>query len=430
MPKYYCTFWYPTIFLAEAKKREDKKQIKRRLDDDGQHTFEVILNIDDDENITIKTIITEKKENDIRVEFELFLKKLAKRSNGFIQYEFDFNLSEDVCGNLKKLTMFENCKEPINKFREHFERVLSNPIYHYITEFYHKHDTIVKDSYLTAICFEEERDYVPLDNANNCNNNKYLLHFLDCFTVNFKQKALFVSDLNFLLKEVVSKFTGKYATGKFGILLTEDFPNISDDETELLTNYSQELDRICEDTLIEYVYCKTLLCSIYNKFSEIKLELRDNEILKIECKIEKLRQSQQDVESLEKDKKQKIDELEKLKELRRKALDIENAVRYIEIIKFENQKRQNIISRILLAKNSLIHEQTTSINEVLKKSGKLNNISFVIAIFGILLTVVSAFQDQLKGTTLCNFNSYSSILIVVVFFFIIALVYFSFRSRK
>ena len=103
MSKYYSTFWYPTIFLAEAKIRKDKIQIRRRIDDESLHIFEVILNIDDNENITIQAIITEKKENqnDICVEFELFLRKIVKCSNGFVQYEFefDFYLSENVCDN-------------------------------------------------------------------------------------------------------------------------------------------------------------------------------------------------------------------------------------------------------------------------------------------------------------------------------------------
>ena len=474
MSKYYCTFWYPTIFLAEAKIREDKKQIRQCIDDYSPHPFEVILDIDDDENITIQTIITEKKEGqeDVCVKFRLFLKKIAKRSNGFIQYEFDFELSENDCDNLKKLTEFTDCDDPINEFRKHLERALSKPIYHYIKEFYHKHETVItdKDCGLVAICFEEEKDYVPLDNTNNCNDNKYLQQFLDCFTDNFKEKAYQASDFNFLLQAVISKFTDKYGTkiDKFGnndetkLLFTKDFRNVPDDEFDLLIRYSQELEAICEDTLIEYVYCKTLLCSIYNKYyrhdTEAKLEQRDDEISKIEGKIEELRQLQQDVEILEQTKKQKTDELEKLKKLRRKALNIRNVVRYIENIKYKNQNRQNLISRTLLAKvqetnnniqvqtisinsvltnvqatNTSIQKQTTSINNVLKKSGKLNNISLVIAVFGILLTVISAFQDKLKSIALCNsnwFNLYIMLSIIAVILFIIALMFFSFGNKS
>jgi len=365
MSKYYCTFWYPTIFLAEAKIREDKKQIKQCIDDDSPHTFEVVLNIDNDENITIQTIITEKKEGqeDICVEFKLFLEKIAKRSNGFIQYEFNFELSKNDSDNLKKLTEFTDSDDPINEFRKHFERALSKPIYHYIKEFYHKHETIItdKDCDLVAICFEEEKDYVPLDDTSNCNDNQYLQKFLDCFTDNFKEKAYQASDFNFLLQAVISKFTNKYATkkAKFGdkdeteFLLTRDFRNVPDDEFDFLIRFSQELEVICEDTLIEYVYCKTLLCSIYNKFyrhdTEAKLEQKDDEISKIENRIEELRQLQQDVESLEQTKKQKTDELEKLKELRRNALNIRNVVRYIENIKYESPPISHFFKSIPLA---------------------------------------------------------------------------------
>ena len=77
-----------------------------------------------------------------------------------------------------------------------------------------------------------------------------------------------------------------------------------------------------------------------NDDSETKLEQREDEIFQIECRIKELRQLQQDVESLERDKKQKTYELEILKELRQKALNIRNAVRYIESIKEKNQKRK------------------------------------------------------------------------------------------
>ena len=457
-PYLYCTFWYPTIFLSEAKKISTNKH-EQTIDDGSEHSFNVILSIDDNEDITIETKITEIIEGkSVVIQFSLLLKKIKKRSNGFVQYKFQFNLPENTQDNIKKLSKFKNEVDQITKFRVYFQNSLSKPIYHYIKEFYHRHETITNKDYdLAAICFEEESSYIALENNSHSNDNKYLQGFLDNFGEVFKRKAYQASELNLLFKETYFKFINNYGTRKEkfdkeekSFLQTNDLTTIPTNEIEIFISNLQQLNDICEDTLIEYTYCKTLLHSIYNKFYRHDTEGK--------------------IELLEDTHPEDTEKIEDLKRLRRKALNIRNSVRYIENIKYKNQNRQYFISRILLAKVqekndkietivsevqrqndninnvvNIVQEQNTNtanvvteikkqnvkIGTVLENGNTITNISIVIAIYGLILTVLSIFEKSLSAILIYKFNLHICLLsFFTVAFTIVLLIIWNKRKKQ
>ncbi|MCL2598173.1 MAG: hypothetical protein FWD66_11115 [Paludibacter sp.] len=406
------------------------------------------MSIDDNENISIKTEITEIIESkSVVIQFSLLLEKIEKRSNGFVQYKFQFNLPKNIQDNIKKLSKFKNETDHLTKFREYFQNSLSKPIYHYIKEFYHKHETITNKDYdLAAICFEEESSYIALENNSHSNDNKYLQGFLDNFEEVFKRKAYQASELNFLFKETYFKFINKYGTRKEkfdkeekSFLQTNDLSTIPTNEIEIFIANLQQLNDICEDTLIEYTYCKTLLHSIYNKFYRHDTEGR----------IEHLEDTIKDPTT------EDIEKIENLKRLRRKALNIRNSVRYIEDIKYKNQNRQYFISRILLAKVqekndkietivnivreqnthtenvvTEIEEQNVKIGNVLENGNTITNISIAIAIYGLILTILSIFEKSLSAILICKFNLHICLLSFFTLTFAIALLIIWSKRKK
>ena len=446
MLEYYCTFWYPTIFLSEPCKT-NIAVINTKIDDESLHKFEVELAIDNNENIKIRSTIVETEEHDenlivAEVDFEIILTPIGRRSNGFIQYKFNFDLTDKIKKNIEKLSAFKSDDDKIEAFRNYFKEALSRPIYHYIKQFYHVHETIANstDSALIAVCFETEDDFIRLNNRSTSNDNRYLQGFLNSFQEVFKARARHVSDFNLALTELFNSFTKKYGSDQriIGNETTvfwriEDFNKIPPNDLELFTKRLQELYEACEDTLIEYTYCKTLLHSIYNKYyrhdTEEKLEIIEKDII---IELEQI----SDITEKTNQQTSKYLRLEFLKELRRNALNIRNSVRYIENVKYKNQNRQYVVSRIMLAKvqeqnatianvvasvqeqndaitnvvasvqeqNTTIAQMVTSVGEqnngitkMLTASGATTKISIAFAIFGTLVTILSSFSDDLKN---------------------------------
>lgn len=317
----YITIWYPTIFHKKLTLKTLRNDF--RIDDDSDFHFKCILEFCKDtidpEKHTIKctcNITTGKEEKpDI---FTVNLNKLDIRRNGFAIYSCD------------------ECEVP-EKYRDAFfdESKLLKPIYHKIKEFYHTHEADKnKDSVLTARWSETPDSIDTIDNMP-------LIRFLENFERMFCESAEVISDHNSNLQIKINEHEQK---DKYKL--------------EKIIAETKNLNVLCENALIEYTFCKTLLTSIYNHSFKhnIEVDLPDKHDTKEEKSI----------------KEQKI-------EYRRKALNIRNAVRYIENIKYKNQNRQTYI-----------------LSEILEGGERLQKIGLILAYMGIAYAFLFGYREDMQ----------------------------------
>jgi len=394
----YVVFWIPTIFYKELQQRNKKipNEAEESLvvdkeksasvndglaypyyakNDNGENIF-----VDKDKNIFVD--LSDKSDYYYYVRFELCpssndiiiyskirtkniktsedeealfnttLSEHGQRRNGFVQFKFD----ED--------TVPENC-------RESFKLNLTNAIYHKIKEFWHEHECHTgKDSDLHPEISDEPFNL-------ELGDNPVLLELLEDFSKLFCKNAENVSGLNKRTDELVEMYD--YIRKKADELSIENRQKL-DKLHEDVFNWTRKTEEVCENSSIEYTYCKTLLSSIYNKSFKYDITL---DALNTNTK-----------------------EFEEKNAYRRQALNIRNAVRYIENIKYKNQNRQYKLLRI---SGEEIIDITTKVDHALKNSDKLQWMGLALAIYGVL----SALLFGLKGTINIIEKYFSASLIII-----------------
>ena len=333
----YIIFWFPTIFHRDLVLK--KSSIEFRIDDNSPFPYFCTLNFQTqpDERDKIEIISKRTKGNGEIQEFTVILKNEDLRRNGFAIYSCDDSqIPEDI--------------------REIFfgEDLLGKPIYHKIKEFYHIHESDSdKDSALIAQVKTESQDRDPLDKE----DNEFLVNFLEDFETMFRDSAETISSHNLNLQKQIEKYK-----------------NNKSHKLDLLIIETQKLNKLCENVLIEYTYCKTLLTSIYNK------SFRHDIILSNPTK-------QQN-------------------ERRRQALNIRNAVRYIENIKYKNSNRQNYI-----------------LSEILKDGERTQRISLMLGFMGVCYALIFSYKTEIENSKWLKFENWwlVCLLSISIFGFIVLL---------
>lgn len=412
MEKLYCTFWYPTIFLnvdANIIPEKRGKPIYFNVEDDSDLFFKGSISIDDKECIFIKTSV--KTNTDCEINFDLKLVLIEKRSNGFRQYELQFTDEETLIANISEIPRFK--EKPATIFVNCFCKILCKAIYHKIKEFYHKHEADTgKDGDLIAI-WDTEETFVILDNEqiNQCNDNKYLLSFLENFEKMFRMKAQNISDFNAIIQLRQTAFIDEFGIeNRWGVktLPSKNITKISDKKFYGLVDNIKQLDVLCENSLIEYTYCKTLLHSLYNKHFKHNIE----ELEDISLDIINLKKEDANYEQVKK-------VYDENKGHRRQAINIRNSVRYIENIKYKNQNRQFFC----------LQKLTSETQEILKNGDKIQIISIGLGLLSIIFAIVFGFKGELDKCTYSH--TFPIVLISSLFVFILGwYIYYYYKIKK
>jgi hypothetical protein len=349
----YITVWFPTVFYRDF--HLQKKSIEfSDLDDDSKDcpyscTLNFIGGNGEKGKHSIEIISKLTKEDGSIQEFTVILQNEDISRNGFAIYSCD---DSPVPDNIKA-TFFS-------------EDILGQPIYHKIKEFFHFHEADKdNDSALTAQIKTE------LEKING-DDNDFLINLLKEFETMFCASAETISSHNLNLQTIIEKYEDN------DLLLTA------------IILETRKLNKFCEDALIKYTYCKTLLASIYNKSFKHDIILSDNP-----------------------------EEKEKQIDYRRKALNIRNAVRYIENIKYKNNNRQNyILSEIL--KNG---EKAQQINLTLLKDGERSQrISLTLGVMGIFYALIFGHKDSIGRIKWLNFENWWLIVLLsisIIFVFLL-----------
>ena len=308
----YVTFWFPTIFHKDLK--SSFKGIYSipdfRIDDDSDFPYYCTLNFQlksDEEDKNQIEIISKLTKEDRNIQtFTVVLKEEDASNNGFATYSCD---DSTVPEDIRDAFFGEDC--------------LTKQIYHKIKEFYHKHEANEKDNTLIAK-IKDTLDEEKIDKI----DNDFLIGFLENFEKMFCDYAKTISHSNFLLQDKIKKY---------------EYNNSQ--TLEDLIQETKKLSKFCENALIEYTYCKTLLNSIYNK--SFRHDIILDPTIDDETKIER----------------------------RRKALNIRNAIRYIENIKYKNSNRQNYL-----------------LSEILKDGERTQRISLTLGFIGVCYALIFGYK--------------------------------------
>jgi len=397
MENLYCTFWYPTIFLnADASVIPEKKgkPILFNVEDSSKLFFKGTISLDEKENIFIETNV--KIDSDCNINFSLNLELIQKGSNGFRQYKLQFTDIKTLIEHISNIPRFRD--DPTNSFVDCFCRILCKSIYHKVKEFYHKHEADTgKDGDLIAI-WDKGDNFVVLDNEqpDKCNDNKYLLRFLENFETMFRLKAKNISDSNALIQIKFTKFTNRFGEkNRYNVktLTSKSIDKISENDFNKFSAIIRELDVLCENSLIEYTYCKTLLHSLYNK--------------RIKHNIEEIIDISKDFINCDKEDPKYVQvkkDYEQSKEYRRRAINIRNSIRYIENIKYKNQNRHFFC----------LQKRTLDTQEILKSNDKIQTISIGLGLLSIIVALVFGFKMELDK---CSNYAFTIVLVSSLFVF-------------
>ena len=313
----YVTFWFPTIFHRELILK--RNPIEFRIDDNSEFPYSCTLNLQSrpNEKDRIEILSERTIENGNIQRFTVILETEDISRNGFAIYSCDDSqVPEDI--------------------RDVFfgEHLLGKPIYHKIKEFYHIHEADKdKDSALIA---QVRTKFDKIDEV----DNEFLVNFLLNFETMFCASAETISSHNFNLQSQIEKYK-----------------NNNSHKLEELIIETQELNKLCENVLIEYTYCKTLLTSIYNKSFRHDI----------------IPPNSTDLQN----------------EYRRKALNIRNAVRYIENVRYKNSNRQNYI-----------------LSEILKDGERTQRISLTLGFMGVFYALIFGYKDNIEQVQWLNFENW------------------------
>lgn len=311
----YCTFWYPTIFHQELKRLyPSDHDFSAVISDGSDNTYDVRVTLDESENLIVESILNKNSKKE-KSSFILKLVRTKHHRNGFVQYSFK---TDDI---------------PPGRVKD-FKTILVKDIYHIAKQFYHQHEADSgKDAALRALITSGEGGI-------NGNNNKFLIGFLENYTPVFEKYARNISDANSQIQ-----FREKRINAIEKLKSDTTLAKLQPYKRSVLKR-SMEVNELCENACIEYTYCKTLLSSLYNKSFDHNLKIEGSY------------------------------NLEKKKAWRRSALNIRNAMRYIENIKYKNQNRLNKLVQLLLEElNEVAAEVKSNTHHIEKALEQLNNVT-------------------------------------------------------
>ncbi len=331
----YCTFWYPTIYHQDLLcLYQHGKVFSGFISDKGKAKYHISILLDDKENLHITSSISNK------VKFDVVLTKTNIRRNGFVQYSFD--LSDVPTG-----------------YEADFKKVLCKDAYHISKQFYHNHETNHgeegRDSALRAIITNTPE---PVDTY----DNRFLIGFLTDYTTVFQVYAREISSLNVKVQsreDMVSRLE-KFIRNNPSHGDIKSIKTAIQNHNKAITTLCLDINKMCENALIEYTYCKTLWSSKYN------LSFHHNTIPHGTVR----------------------------NNLRRQALNIRNSIRYIENIKYKNQNRFNLLSIMLLDE---LNSTTERIDEVLSQNRQTGKTNSIITWFSVFLAIIFGIKSVIDS---------------------------------
>ncbi len=321
----YCTFWYPTIYHKELECFYLEGHRLSRVISDRGITYTLHIVRDASENLIVTSEFDSKSAS---TPFTVVLEKTSNRRNGFVQYRFD---TDPI---------------PVGLY-DKFKTVLRRDVYHLAKDFYHEHEANrgekTRDAALWAVVTDTP---LPL----NAIDNQFLTSYLTDYCEIFKDYAEDISHLNYLAQnseEKIKLFENylkqhpKLSSKNKKIIQTA----INNQWDKYIPDLCLEVNKLCENALIEYTYCKTLLCSKYNGsfHPTVPSPLTS---FKTEC--------------------------------RQGILNIRNSIRYIENIKFRNQNRVS----------QQIQRQIGLTRQALDQGEKAGKISILLGLGGVLLALI------------------------------------------
>jgi len=367
MNKKYVVFWMPTIFHGALQCRKTEivgNEAENYIDlSDGDIDYPYHAKfklLDDEKQIVVFSKVTIVKGGaPILFNTVLTLEDADnhKRHNGFVQFSFN---EEEVPVPCRKAFMLN----------------LENSIYHHIKGLYHEHECHPEKD--NAILATISSTPINLKENDNLALKNLLNNFVNIFCETAKLVSLFNSKANSidtLCKELIEKQ-----------LKGEKLEQVKLNWMPPLVKELSKIDSLCENVLIEYTYCKTLLSSIYNELfrHDVQLETTD---LQFEIK----------------------------KEGRKKTLNIRNSVRYIENIKYKNLNRKHRILLLAVGENKYL---TGKINETLEVSKKWQRIGITLAIYSIFSTLLFGFRQEISDFCATLFIASFITSIIIAFLFI------------
>lgn len=429
----YCVFWFPTIFHCEKKNRIKGNSVGPYDIDDKSEEKKLSLEITREEQKSTNPNskdwydlifkLSDKEGN----YFDTRFKCVNQSRNGFVIYSYD---REKLINDYYTIIAKDSDDSDSDK-NDNIDTLFIS-FYHYAKLFYHEHESDNEcDGKYASYFYTQEtpkgpKKYLsevpPLSTKNNSVINWYIDQFEKQIVSNaedisqklrdwtpqiekyFKTKsivntALLGNDENDVEKaaKVLQALIGERPSGipqnrnttsiqgKKNYLKTLYQSRISD----LTQNYIEDLTvflSLCNNSLIEYTYCKTLLESKYNDNYKHDSEISADEL-----------------------KKRPNAEIDERDRCRKKAFNIRNSIRYIEDAKRKCEIWQNKITETLLDE---LHEISTKNTTLTEQIGKSNKISSRLGWWSFALGIISlgiALFFGIKGSTSqCNCTLCSS----------------------
>lgn len=312
-----------------------EKKFSTAISDGSKKTYDITITLDKSENLVVESILN-KDTDEGKDSFTLKLKRTKHHRNGFVQYAFK---TEDI---------------PAGRVEE-FKTILVKDIYHIAKQFYHQHEADSgKDAALRAVITDKPGGIDDDDNV-------FLIGFLKNYTPVFEEYAKNISDANGRIQnreKRISAIENKEKDSASPRLLPFK---------ESILKRALKINELCENACIEYTYCKTLLSSLHNKSFIHNLKIVETD----GC------------------------DPEEKKEWRRCALNIRNAMRYIENIKYKNQNRLNKLVQLLLKELNSVTEEVKSSTNVIKlalQQGKRSErMNYTLAYLSIYISFMLGF---------------------------------------
>jgi hypothetical protein len=268
----YCAFWYPTIFHGELEIKNPgikSKDISDKNDNGTSH--HVSIELCDNKNL----VVTSYSDNEgTQIQAKVTLEYLDNTKSGFYLYQFNIEgqSSEAIF----------------------LEKAIPHSVYHLAKSFYHEHelDEGGGDAILHAL-IKDKKDEIKIRGR----NNDCLKHYLGIYESKFRAYAESISKQNAFIKY-----------------------NENDSGQYFLNNSVRRplLIKACENAIIEYVYCKSILGSKHNRSGHHNIfDIFNN-------------RPEADIVDDDRVLSESDDELYKI------ALNIRNALRYITFVKETN----------------------------------------------------------------------------------------------
>ncbi len=379
---FFCVFWFPTIFHCEKKNRFNGNQlgpyeiddaslnpltltITRRESGDSnlKGAYDLIFGLSDKNGKTIDTCFT----------------CVEQSRNGFVIYSYDREqIINDYCS---KIAGIDRSKVVVDEIID----ALFISFYHYAKLFYHEHESDSEcDGRYAAYYYTQEteegpRKYLKVKPFLSTHNNPVINWYLDQFEKQIISNAENISQKLRDWTPLIEAYTKTPSDVKKAVNgndeeqiertvrsiqvqldekqdpegIPQNIRSIKEKKQFLTYLYQSNLSTItkhrndelamflllCNNSLIEYTYCKTLLESKYNDNYK-----HDSKISAVEP---------------QKDEKDRC---------RKKAFNIRNSIRYIESAKRKCEIWQNNITETLLDE---IHILSSQVNKQVEKNTAL-----------------------------------------------------------